>query len=67
MGFLDGTARSADAVADTDTELFVLTRSAFNGLADEHRMLALNLMEGLASTLASRLRYTDAELRMLER
>ena len=67
MGFLDGAVRSADAVADTDTELFVLTRGAFNGLAEEHRKLAMSLMAGLASTLASRLRYTNAELRMLGR
>ncbi len=66
MAFLDGELRSADAVAYTDAELFVLTRGAFDGLAEEHRRLAMSLMEGLASTLASRLRYTNAELRMLE-
>ena len=66
MAFLDGDMRSADAVAFSDTELFVLSRKTFDTLADEHKKLALGLMEGLASVLASRLRYTNAELRVLE-
>ena len=66
MAFLDGRARSADAVAFSDTELYVLSRKIFDSLAEEHKKLALGLMEGLASVLASRLRYTDAELRVLE-
>lgn len=66
MGFLDGQARSADAVAFTDTELYVLSRQRFDLIADEHRKLALNLMEGLARMLANRLRYTDVELRVLQ-
>lgn len=66
MAFLDGDARSADAVAFTDTDLFVLSRKTFDALAEEHKKLGLGLMEGLASVLASRLRYTNAELRALE-
>ena len=66
MAFLDGDVRSADAVAFSDTELFVLSRKAFNSMAEEHKKLALGLMEGIASVLASRLRYTNAELRVLE-
>jgi SulP family sulfate permease len=66
MAFLDGGARSADAVAFSDTELYVLSRKTFELLTEEHKKLALGLMEGLASVLASRLRYTDAELRVLE-
>jgi len=66
MAFLDGDVRSADAVAFSDTELYVLSRKAFDAMAEEHKKLALRLMEGLASVLASRLRYTNAELRVLE-
>ena len=66
MAFLDGEARSANAVAFTDTELYVLSRHAFDKLAEEHKKLSLRLMEGIASVLASRLRYTNAELRVLE-
>ena len=66
MAFLDGDVRSADAVAFSDTELYVLSRKDFNSMAEEHKKLALAFMEGLASVLASRLRYTNAELRVLE-
>lgn len=65
MAFLDGDARSADAVAFTDVDLFVLSRKTFDGFADEHKKASLKLMEGLASTLASRLRYANTELRAL--
>jgi SulP family sulfate permease len=66
MAFLDGDVRSADAVAFSHTELYVLSRQAFNSMADGHKKLALSLMEAIASVLASRLRYTNAELRVLE-
>jgi SulP family sulfate permease len=66
MAFLDGEVRSANAVAFTDTELYVLSRVAFDKFAEEHKKLGLKLMEGIASVLASRLRYTNAELRVLE-
>ena len=66
MAFLDGEPRSADAVAFTDAELYVLSRQVFDTFADEHKKVGLSLMEGIASVLASRLRYTNAELRALE-
>jgi SulP family sulfate permease len=66
MAFLDGDVRSADAVVFSDTELYVLSRKTFDAVAEEHKKLALGLMEGIASVLASRLRYTNAELRVLE-
>lgn len=66
MAFLDGAPRSADAVAFTDVELYVLSRAVFDKFAEEHKKVALGLMEGIASVLASRLRYTNAELRALE-
>lgn len=66
MAFLDGEPRSADAVAFSDVELYVLSRTVFDRFAEEHKKAALGLMEGVASVLASRLRYTNAELRVLE-
>ncbi len=66
MAFLDGEPRSADAVAFSDVELYVLSRQVFDKFAEEHKKAALALMEGIASVLASRLRYTTAELRALE-
>ena len=66
MGFLDGESRSADAVAFTDTDLYVLSRKSFEALAEQHKKLGLRLMEGLASVLAGRLRYSNAEMRALD-
>lgn len=66
MSFLDGTERSADARAETDVELFMLSRRAFDELADEHKKAAIGLLVGIASALATRLRYANAEICALE-
>lgn len=66
MSFLDGTERSADAIAETDVELFMLSRRAFDELADEHKKAAIGLLEGIASALSHRLRYANAEICALE-
>jgi len=66
MAFLDGDARSAEAIAYTDVDLFVLSRKTFDVFAGEHKKAALKLLEGLASVLAGRLRYANAELQALE-
>ncbi|MBI3567749.1 MAG: SLC26A/SulP transporter family protein [Gemmatimonadetes bacterium] len=66
MAFLDRDGRSADAVAFTDADLFVLSRADFDRFAEEHRVMALQLLEGLARGLAIRLRYANTELRALE-
>ena len=66
MSFLDSRPRSADAVASDSTELFVLSRRDFDALVNEHRMLVINLLEGLAKTLADRLRHANTELRLLQ-
>jgi len=66
MAFLDGAPRSADAIAFTDVDLFVLRRKNFDKLADDHKKVAIQLLEGLASILTSRMRYANAEMRALE-
>lgn len=66
MSFLDRNERSANAVTDGDADLYVLSRARFNELTASHRMLAINLFEGLAQILAVRLRYTNTELRTLQ-
>ena len=65
MSFLDGSVRSASAVAYTDSDLYVLSRKTFDNLAGEHKMAAINLLDGLARLLASRLRYANAEMHTL--
>lgn len=66
MAFLDHQPRSADAIAFSDCELYLLSRRRFDTLVEQHKLLGLNLMEGLARLLATRLRQTDAELKALE-
>ena len=66
MAFLDRHPRSADALAERETDLFVLSRVKFDALADQHKRLALNLFEGISRGLAHRLRHTNMELRSLE-
>jgi SulP family sulfate permease len=66
MSFLDRAPRSADAMAFTDTDLYALSRERFDALAGGHKRLAVNLFDTLARMLAIRLRYTNAELRLLQ-
>jgi SulP family sulfate permease len=65
LSFLDRQARSNAAVAFTDVDLFVLRREEFEKLAEEHKRLALNLVEAIALVLAMRLRYNDMEIAAL--
>jgi SulP family sulfate permease len=66
MSFLDRGVRSAEAEAATDSELFVLSRTAFERLARNSPLLGSHFFERLALAIAQRLRATDAELRALE-
>jgi SulP family sulfate permease len=63
MTFLDRVPRSADAVAWTDTDLFALSRARFDALAEDHKRLGMNLLEGIARALSLRLRRANTELR----
>jgi sulfate permease, SulP family len=66
MAFLDQEPRSADAVAVSNTEVYVLSRERFDQLAGEHKKLAADLLESLARALAMRLRHTDREICTLQ-
>jgi sulfate permease, SulP family len=66
MAFLDRGARSADAIATTRADLFVLSRERFEALAEEHPRLGQQFFGGLARSLAIRLRHADGEIRALE-
>ncbi|MBL0088164.1 MAG: SLC26A/SulP transporter family protein [Ideonella sp.] len=66
LAFLDRRPRGNDAVAQTDTDLYVLSHSQYEALAEEHKMLAFNLMTAIARALAVRLRHTDTQLTMLQ-
>jgi SulP family sulfate permease len=45
--------------------LFVLRREQFEQIAEEHKRLAVNLLEAIALVLAMRLRYNDMEIAAL--
>jgi SulP family sulfate permease len=66
MGFLDSTHRSAEAIAMTDTDYFVLSRIRFNEVYGQHGAAASYIFEGIATVLAMRLRFTNKELRALQ-
>ena len=65
MGFLDQRARSANAVATAQTELFVLRRSHFDEICKERPLLNETVLGRMAVALAVRLRRTNVELRSL--
>jgi SulP family sulfate permease len=65
LSFLDRQPRSNEAVAFTDVDLFVLRREQFETLAEEHKRLAVNMLEAIALVLAMRLRYNDMEIAAL--
>ncbi len=66
LAFLDRRPRGNEAIAQRDTELFVLTREKFNLLAEEHKRMAFILLSAIARTLALRLRHADDELTLLQ-
>ncbi len=65
LAFLDGRPRGNDAVAASETEMYVLSLEQFNLLAEEHKRLAITLLSSIARTLAMRLRHADTEIAML--
>jgi SulP family sulfate permease len=67
IAFLDGGVRSADAAADRDTDLFVLSRRRFDEAARRDPALGVEIFSRLARVLALRLRRTDVELSSLTR
>lgn len=66
MAFLDRGSRSADAVATTDTDLFILSRQRFEEVLKQQPSIGGKVFARLARVLAMRLRFTDSELRALE-
>ena len=65
VAFLDRGMRSANAVATTPTDLFVLSRARLDALSHAHPLVGTKIFARLARALALRLRRTDGELRAL--
>jgi SulP family sulfate permease len=66
VAFLDGGKRTADAMADQETSLFVLSRKRFDEASQETPQAASRLFQSLAHLLAARLRTTNNELSALQ-
>jgi SulP family sulfate permease len=66
MSFLDRDQRSADAVAVTRTELYVISRARLDALEATDAALSSELFERVAREIAQRLRIANMELRALE-
>ncbi|MFO0555742.1 MAG: SLC26A/SulP transporter family protein [Polyangiaceae bacterium] len=66
IAFLDGGQRTADAIAECDTELFVISRARFDKLSAQHPRLGQAVFNSLARSLALRLRLADGEISTLE-
>ncbi|HEY7726283.1 MAG TPA: SulP family inorganic anion transporter [Anaeromyxobacteraceae bacterium] len=66
LAFVDGRRRSADAVACAPTELYRLTRPAFEAAAREAPALRAELAARLARVLTYRLRVTTSQLKAAE-
>ena len=61
--FLDRGRRSANAMASTAVDLFVISRADFDEVSRSRPEVAAKILGQLARTLALRLRHADAELR----
>ncbi len=66
MAFLDRGVRSADAMATTATDLFVISRARFDEISKAYPLVGVKMFARLARALAIRLRHTDSELRALQ-
>jgi sulfate permease, SulP family len=62
MAFLDRGVRSADAIALQDTDVYEISRGAFDECSKQEPRLGSEVFAALARVLAIRLRHTNAEL-----
>lgn len=66
MAFLDRRQRSANAIAKSDCDLYVLSRKKFNIHVYDNAVLGVRVFARIASAMSFRLRQTDIELCALE-
>ena len=65
MGFVEARGHATDCLALTQTEVYMLTRSRFHSLVEQHPQLACAIIETVALGLSGRLRVTIGELQAL--
>jgi SulP family sulfate permease len=66
VAFLNRTPRTADAIALKDTDLYVISRAAFDEIVSRNPVVGTAFYQRLATVEALRLRDTDRELRRLQ-
>jgi SulP family sulfate permease len=66
MSLLEEAPRSATAVADEETELFMLEKNDFERIIHEDSEIGMKVLLGIARGLSHRLRVTDSELKAME-
>lgn len=62
FSFLEGAPQYTDAVAGSDIDLFVISRTAFDAFSEHHKKASFHFMQSLAAVLSERLRLTSTEL-----
>lgn len=62
FSFLEGSCHYTNAIANTDTDLYMISREAFDQFSQHHKKASLHFMQSLATELADRLRLTRSEL-----
>ncbi|MDP2077785.1 MAG: SulP family inorganic anion transporter [Sulfuricurvum sp.] len=62
FSFLEGSPHYTDVIAATNTDLYVISRKAFNLFSEHHKKASFHFMQSLATELANRLRLTRSEL-----
>ena len=66
MAMLDGNPRSAQVMAEEDSEVYCLSQERFNHICTENPDVAVKLLKNISIVLSQRLRVRSEELRMLE-
>ncbi len=62
FSFLEGAPHYTDTVAASETDLYCISREAYDLFSKHHKKASLHFMQSLAAVLAERLRLTRSEL-----
>lgn len=62
FSFLEGSPHYTDIIAATNTDLYVISREAFDAFSEHHKKASFQFMQSLATELAKRLKLTRSEL-----
>ncbi|MDF3030399.1 MAG: cyclic nucleotide-binding protein [Moraxellaceae bacterium] len=62
MALLDRLTRSASVRASTPSRLIVLTRESFDAVLDQHPVVGIKILKGIAHVLSTNLRKTSDRL-----